>query len=211
MTIIDIEQGSEAWHRHRAGKITGTRFATLMSGDSTKGYKDLINELAGETISGVKDDSYSNAIMERGVELEPEARAVYEIEMDCIVDKVGFCLMDGYEDWVGVSPDGITDLGMIEIKCPLIKTHMSYIEANRLPNEYKWQVQGNLLATGLDYCDFMSYYPGLKSFILRVEPDKEMHERLIIEIDKAISIVKARIMNYYNYNYNQTDIKNQLT
>lgn len=211
MTIIDIEQGSEAWYRHRAGKITGTRFATLMSGDSTKGYKDLINELAGETISGVKDDSYSNAIMERGVELEPEARAVYEIEMDCIVDKVGFCLMDGYEDWVGVSPDGITDLGMIEIKCPLIKTHMSYIEANRLPNEYKCQVQGNLLATGLDYCDFMSYYPGLKPFILRVEPDKEMHERLIIEIDKAISIVKARIMNYYNYNYNQTDIKNQLT
>lgn len=199
MITVDIEQGSEAWHQIRAGKITGTRFATVMSGDSTKGYKDLINSLAGETIAGTKDETYSNAIMERGVEMEPEAREVYEHEMECIIEEVGFCLMDDYEDWVGVSPDGLTGSGLIEIKCPLIKTHIGYIEANKLPNEYKWQVQGNLLATGLEYCDFMSYYPGLKPFILRVEPDKEMHEQLLSEIDKTISLVKAKIEMYQQY------------
>lgn len=200
MTIIDVQQDSEAWHELRAGRITGTRFATMMQGDSTKGYQDLINELTGESICGTKDDTYSNAIMERGILLEPEAARVYEEETGIKIESVGFVLMDGYEDWVGISPDRMGE-GLLEIKCPLIKTHIGYIEKNVLPNEYRYQVQGQLLVTGLPYCDFMSYYPGMKPFILRVEPDKEMHQRLIAEIKKTIELVKAKIRIYNQYDY----------
>lgn len=204
MTIIDIEQGSEAWHEIRAGRITGTRFKTLMSKENTQGYKDLIIELACETITGIKDDSYSNSLMERGSEMEAEARAKYEIELDAEVHEVGFCLMDGYEDWVGVSPDGLVNgNGMVEIKCPMMKTHMKYIQANQLPAEYRHQVQGQLFTTGREYCDFMSYYPNMKPFILRVYPDLELHASYKIEIEKAIQLVKKQIELYNQYNYDE--------
>lgn len=201
MTTVDIEQGSEAWHELRAGKITGTRFVTCMMGESTKGYKDLINELAGETIAETKDDTYSNAIMERGIIMEAEAREAYERDTGLFVDEVGFCMMDKFEDWVGVSPDGLTDEGMIEIKCPLIKTHMNYIERDELPNEYKWQVQGNIMVTGANYCDFVSYYPGMKLFIHRVLPDKDMHKALMEAIEKTIGLAKDKIDMYNKYTH----------
>lgn len=201
MTTVDIEQGSESWFAIRAGKITGTRFATCMMGDTTKGYKDLINELAGETISGTKDDTYSNAIMQRGIDMEPEARFAYEQITGNEVEEVGFCLMDEYEDWVGISPDGLIHEteGIIEIKCPLIKTHVGYIEKGVLPNEYKWQVHGNMMVTGAKYCDFVSYYPNMKEFVLRVVPDEEMQKQLTLEIKKVIEQVKIKILMYNSY------------
>ncbi|PCJ57909.1 MAG: exonuclease [Rhodospirillaceae bacterium] len=200
MTTIDIQQGSESWFAIRAGKITGTRFAKVMAGDSTTTYKDLITDLAGEIITGEIEDAYSNAIMEKGKELEPEARKAYEHEVGN-VKETGICLLDDYEDWVAYSPDGLMKNGLLEIKCPLRKTHLNYISRNELPNEYKWQVQGGLMVTGAKYCDFMSYYPFMKSFILRIQPDLDMHVQLISEIDKTIKLVKDKIKTYNQYDY----------
>lgn len=196
-----MEQGSEAWFEARCGLITATRIASMMTGESTKTYKDLITDLAGEIITGEVEESYSNAIMERGTELEPFARSEYEAIFETEVKEVGFVLSEKYKDWLGVSPDGLTTDGGLEIKCPLRKTHINYIEANRLPNEYKWQVQGSLFVTGLPHWDFMSYYPNMKPFILRVYPDKEMHLDIEQRLIKTIANVKAKIKMYKNYNY----------
>lgn len=203
MIKIHIEQKSEAWFQLRLGRITGTRFAALMAGESTATYKDLITDLAGEIITNEVEETYSNAIMERGNELEPEARNLY-IELCEDVEEVGMCLRDEDDplhEWVGVSPDGLTAKGLLEIKCPLRKTHLNYIDKDIFPNQYKWQVQGQLFVTGLPYCDFMSYYPGMKPFIIRVLPDKEMHEQISERLFSTILKVKEKIKTYENYNY----------
>ena len=200
MIKIDIEQGSESWFAIRAGKITGTRFAKVMAGDATATYKDLITDLAGEVITGEVEETYSNAIMERGVLLEPEARKVYEQEVGKVTE-TGICLFDDYEDWVAYSPDGLMTDGLLEIKCPIRKTHLNYIEKNVLPNEYRWQVQGGIMVTGAKYCDFMSYYPKMKPFIIRVQPDRDMHLELMREVDKAIKLVKRKIELYNKYDF----------
>ena len=124
--------------------------------------------------------------------MESDARDLYS-ELIGEVKEVGFCLNDGMVDWVGVSPEGLTDKGVVEIKCPIRKTHLNYIEKDKLPSVYKWQCYGNMIATGAEYCDFMSYYPGMKPVIIRVEPDKEMHKELMAEIDKTIKSVQAKI------------------
>ena len=196
-----MEQGSEAWFAVRAGLVSGTRFAALISGDNTKGYKDLVIDLAGEIITGSKEETYSNAIMERGVELEPYAREKYEQILEVEVEEVGFITPDEDNEffgWIGISPDGLTD-GMLEIKCPLKKTHMTYIKQNVFPRAYRPQVQGQLFVSGLPYCDFMSYYPGMKSFIIRVYPEKDLHELFEIELRKIIPLVEEVIKNYKNY------------
>ena len=201
MIIIKVEQGSEAWFQERCGRFTASKFSTLMSGLSTKGYKDLITDVAGEVITGEVEETYTNDNMKRGTELEPEARQVFMDETGLNVHEVGFVLNERFEDWVGVSPDGMifTDESILEIKCPLRKTHLNYIRANKLPSEYKWQVQGQLLITGVKKAYFMSYYPKMKPFIIEVLPDVEMHNQLLERFEVAINDVKEQIKNYNEY------------
>jgi predicted phage-related endonuclease len=200
MIVVNCEQGSEAWFENRLGRITGTRFKDLMSGESTKGFKDLIATLTGEILSNQVEETYSNAVMERGKDLEPIARKEYESIFDVQVKEFGFIIPDEdkfYHEYVGYSPDG----ERLEIKCPLIKAHLNYIERGVLPNEYKWQVQGGLFVTGWEYIDFMSYYPNLKPFIIRVEPDEQMHQQITERLKTAIEMVKKRIELYNLYDY----------
>lgn len=200
MIVLNIEQGSEAWFEHRCGRITGTRFKALMSGESTQGFKDLITTVAGEILSNEVEETYSNADMERGKDLEPFARKEYESIFETKVKEYGFVLPDEdkfYHEYVGVSPDG----HKLEIKCPKMKTHLNYIEKGVFPNDYKWQVQGQLFVTGWDYIDFMSYYPNLKPFIIRVKPDNEMHQQIEDRLKIAIELIKNKISKYNEYDY----------
>lgn len=202
MIEIKVIQGSEAWHEARMGRFTASKFAKVMAGESTATYKDLIALTAAEIISGATEDDYSSAAMERGVELEPEAAAAYAKLTGADITESGLIIPDEDDllhDWVGVSPDRIVHPdGILEIKCPLMKTHINYLLAGRMPNEYKWQVQGQLMVTGADWCDFFSYHPDMKPFLLRVYPDKEMIYELKGRILQAIDDVKRTIEFYKN-------------
>jgi len=204
MIIYEIDQRSEAWHQARCGRITGTRFKFLMAGENTKTYNDLVKDIAGEILTGKMEETYHNEIMERGVEMEEEARKEYENIFDIQVNQVGFIIPDEddpYHEWIGISPDGIVDDGLLEIKCPLMKTHLTYIEKGVLPAEYRYQVQGQLFVTGLNHCDFMSYFPDLKPFIIRVSPDQELHEEFRRRLDQFLLDVADLLEKYKNYNY----------
>ena len=202
MIIHNIEQKSEAWHELRVGRITSTRFKQLMAGESTQTYKDLITNLACEILTNRQEEGYFSEDMLRGVELEPVARMLYEEIFEVQVKEIGFITPDEdnkYAEWVGISPDGMLDEGMIEIKCPKAKTHLEYIEANKLPSEYRHQVQGQLYVTGAKFCDFMSYCEGMKPFIIRVYPDHELFKEFEARLDKLIVEVKEKLNKYNQY------------
>jgi hypothetical protein len=63
-------------------------------------------------------------------------------------------------------------------------THIGYLVDGVLPLEYFQQTQGQLLVTGFQYCDFLSYYPGIKPLHIRVEPDKKFQAALKAELEK---------------------------
>lgn len=205
MIEYNCDQRSEAWYDARLGRITGTRFKDLMADEKTKTYQDLITDLACEMITGRAEETYTNSIMEKGIETEPEARKEYENITGLKVKEVGFIIPDEntiYHNWIGISPDGLTpDNGMIEIKCPLMKTHLGYITDGKLPAEYRYQIQGQLFVTELDYCDFVSYCVGMKPFIIQVKPDKA----LFLEFQKRLNIlieqVNQKIDKYIKYDY----------
>lgn len=202
MIKIYCEQGSEQWHDLRSGRFTGSVFSGLMAGKETAAYRNLIAEIAASCFD-LEDDSerFVSADMERGTLLEPEARRFYEEIKGVEVEQVGFILPENdYDDWVGVSPDGlVNDNGCIEIKCPKLSTHIYYIAKNQLPSVYKWQVYGLLWVTGLEWCDFMSYYPNAKPFIVRVFPDESIFTMLEGRLTGAIKDVKLLIEQYENY------------
>lgn len=194
-----MEQGSEAWHEIKLGRFTGTRFALLMMGKLTAGYNNCIAEVAAEILTHEKEENYVSEDMQRGIDLEPEAAKEYELITGIELKEVGFIEPDDNE-YIGVSPDRLIDEdGLLEIKCPKAKTLFNYMSKGVLPNEYKWQVQGQLWVTKRQYCDFMAYYPKLTPFIIRVFPDYEMHKELEKEVKIGIEKVNEIISMYKKY------------
>jgi putative phage-type endonuclease len=207
MIYLNCEQGSEAWFEARCGRVTGTHFKELVAGETTDTYKKLVTNLACEIITKRKEETYSNANMEYGIETEPIARIIYEDLFDVKVETIGFIQPDEdhkYHEWIGVSPDGlIPDDGILEIKCPLMRTHFEYIEANKLPTEYKYQVQGQLFVSGRSYCHFMSFVEGMKPFVIPIYPDLELFKEFEKRLDLLIPQVQNKLLTYTKYRYDE--------
>ena len=195
MLILDCEQLSEEWFAARAGNPGASSFDKIITtkGAPSKQAHLYMCELAAEAITGVKAEGYTNDAIQRGIELEPEAIEFYEFAKGVTVERVGLCYKDEDKKF-HASPDGlIGEDGLIELKCPMSKTHVSYILDGKMPTAYFQQVQGQLLVTGRKWVDFMSYYTGLKPFIIRVEPNKEFHKALSAQLDQFAYALAATI------------------
>ena len=181
MKTINCEQRSQEWYAARLGVPSASSFDKILTtkGEPSKQAKKYMYKLAGEILSGTSEETYQNVAMLRGIELEAEARNLYKMINDVEVEEVGFCLSDGY----GCSPDGLVGKdGLIEIKCPIMSTHVEYLLDGTLPSDYFQQTQGQLLVTGRKWCDFVSHYPAIKPLIIRVERDEVFIKKLESEL-----------------------------
>jgi hypothetical protein len=189
MKIIDVVQGTPEWFAAKCGVPSASNFDKLLtsSGQPSKQHTKYLYRLAGETITGIAEESYQSAAMVRGIELEAEARELYQLISGKEVKEVGFCLSNGY----GASPDGFVGKnGLVEIKCPSMAIHIGYLLSNTLPMEYFQQCQGQLLITGRKWVDFVSYYPGLKPLIIRVKREGKFLTALQAELEVFCSELK---------------------
>jgi len=182
MKLHNVEQGTPEWQQVRCGKFTASNFAKLFMAASTKGYQDYINNVVFERLTGKQAETYTNEWMLRGSELEAEARISYETRTFNIVEQVGFV---EYNEWIGASPDGLIDKdGLIEIKCPKHTTVIEYLLSDKIPKDYYWQMQGQMLVTERKWCDYFIYHPDLEPIIKRVkrkETDIELLKKAIAE------------------------------
>jgi len=182
--ISDIEQGTAAWHACRIGNPGASGMSKIITsqGKASASRTKYMYQLAGELITGEKTETYQTAAMARGHEIEPEAREVFEFNYGP-VDQCGLVYPD-HTDAYHCSPDGLLrdEPAGLEIKSPSLPVAVEYLDKGKLPTEYKIQVQGSMMVTGLEYWYFMSYFPGLKPLVLKVERD----EKLISQIRDAV-------------------------
>lgn len=195
--IKNIEQGSIEWLNLRLSKATASNFDKIITstGKPSASASDYVEELAGEYFMEKAEEGYKNETMIRGNELEEEARQLYQERNLVNVEEVTIMTC---EDWA-YSPDGLVgNEGLIEIKCPLSKTHTKYILENKLPTKYKAQVQGGLYISGRKWCDFVSYNPSFKDdfklFTVRVYRDEDFIQSLERELIK-ITEKKKELIN----------------
>ncbi len=182
MKIVECQQGTPEWFAVRCGIPSASNFDKILcvDGKVSKQRTKYLYQLAGETITGIAEETYQNAVMLRGKEMEAEARQLYQLITGQEVVEVGFCLGEGY----GCSPDGfVATAGLLELKCPILATHVGYLIENTLPTDYFQQVQGQLLVTGREWVDFFSYYPGMKPLIIRVNRDDKFLKILRVELE----------------------------
>ena len=176
MIILEgVEQGSDEWMAARIGIPSASVFNKLITsrGAASTSKQKLLYRLAGEKIIGAKEEGYTNAAMQRGTELEGEARNLFQMMTGEEVEQVGMCYLDDRKDR-SCSPDGLVvgEPEGLEIKCPSLAVHVGYLLDDKLPTAYFQQVQGSMYITGLGRWHFFSYYPGMKPFHIVVERDE---------------------------------------
>ena len=175
MKILDVVQGSPEWLRARLGIPTASQADRIITPRTLKASAQAAtyrNQLLAEWVCGYPIDwSGSSQWMERGTELEAEARAAYELEMGVDVQQVGFLLAD--DGLFGGSPDSLVgDDGGLEIKCPALHTHIGYLlDPDSLVATYRGQVQSLLWLTGRRWWDLWAYNPDLPAVRVRVVRD----------------------------------------
>lgn len=197
------EQKTDEWHKLREGvAITGS------NAKKVKGTGDafLYETLATMLTKRVKKEVH-NEHVDRGNELEPEARKTYEKETKNKVLEVAFIENGRY----GISPDGIVFKEkefngkvkkLIEIKCPDTNNHIRYILENKIPAEHKDQIiHGFVVVDDCDEIDFISYCPMFafkplhiitvkrNNLIMEISTARIAYEKFTQKLDKYYSIL----------------------
>lgn len=185
--IYDFEQRSKEWHEIRWGRLTGTEFRVLMHG--TRAARDKLAadkrfQLANPCPADIAEINARS--LDWGRDNEPRAAARYELaRFDLLFP--AFIIHPKY-DFIGVSPDGINDLGRgvsdrgVEIKCPHNQAIHSSTWNLGMPVDHYPQVQGGMFVTDFGLWDFISFDPRLpapKDFYLQtIQRDGDYISRL---------------------------------
>ena len=186
-----MEQKSPEWYAARLGKVTASRVADVLA-KTKSGYgasrANYLAELLCERLTGEPADRFTSAEMQRGTDLEPQARAAYAFIQGVSVQETGFVLHPVISGF-GASPDGLVgDVGLVEIKCPNASTHIEYLLSQTVPGKYVTQMQAQMACTGRTFCDFVSFDPrlpdDLQLFVKRVHRDRDA----IAEMEKEIGL-----------------------
>lgn len=198
MITLDIEQHTEEWYSARRGIPTASGFSKIVTskGEPSKQAKKYMYQLAGERVAGSSEEGFKSLYMNRGNEVEAEARAYYELITGNTVKQVGVVYKND-EKLFSCSPDGlVADEGGIQIKCPSMAVHVEYLINGKLPTDYFVQMQGELFVTERKWWDFVSYYPCLNPLIIRVERDDSFISKFepeLIKFCKELDIVTEKI------------------
>jgi len=178
-------QGTEEWFAAKRGIPSASQFDKIITTrrEPSKQRQKYLYRLAGERITGTSEETYQSEAMTRGVAMEAEARETYSFITGNPVEETGFLFFDNRLDR-GCSPDGLVLDGGLEIKCPTMAVHVEYLLAGKLPTDYYQQVHGSMYITGRAWWDFMSFYPGMKPLIIRVERNEDFCKALDMELDK---------------------------
>lgn len=179
LQVFDCEQGTPEWYAARAGIPTASQFDTVLAkgkgGGESKTRRTYMLKLIGERLTGEPMYSYSNDHMERGKEMESEARDLYSMLADLEPEQIGFMRRGD----AGASPDSLVgDNGLLEIKTKLAHLQLDVLLNDELPSEHRAQCQGQLWIAEREWVDFVSYWPGLPLFAKRVFRDEDYIKRL---------------------------------
>ena len=198
MKIHDVQQGTEAWLRARAGIPTASQFDKIITPKtrklSSQADKYAMQLLAERILGRPLEDTKSFYWAERGKQLEDEARLWYEGTRNVDTQPIGFVTNDA--GTIGASPDRLVgDDGLLEIKCPAPHTHMGYLLGDPVSQDYHLQVTGQLWISERSWCDVCSYHPELPTAVIRVERNEKdiaMLAELIGEFALQVERLRAQ-------------------
>jgi hypothetical protein len=195
-----VKPGTPAWVKARVGLLTGSHMAEAMNylkkGGESADRRNLRLAVLAERLTDCATDHYVTAEMQWGLDTEAEARAAYVEASGNKVADAGFVLHPNIE-YFGATPDGLIDHdGVFEAKCPTSRTHLIWMLAGTIPEEYKPQMISEIVCSRRKWCDFVSFDPRMpvkqQLFVRRFEPtDEEIRE---VETEATVFLAEVEAM-----------------
>ena len=183
--MVAVQQGSEAWHQLRDGKVTGSRVGAILGHNPYQKPDAVMREMVRAHF-GAEREFAGNEATAHGHIKEPEARSFYEVLTGTQVDETDM-IQHPEHDWIGVSPDGLVGIdGGLEIKCPYWAKRPYTMKQKQY---YYDQVQLFIWTAGIEWCDFLCYF----------SPDKYHLERVTLSQDwikESLPVLEAFIQEY---------------
>jgi putative phage-type endonuclease len=175
-TILTLVQGTDQWHQHRLLYRNASETAAVM------GVSPWVSPYQLWEIKTGRRTQEVNFAMQRGTELEPAARAAYELATGYIMEPMVMVFGDYSASLDGVSLPG--DL-ILEVKCPVKgQSSETWQEAvaGRVQPHYYWQVQHQLMVSGAAKADFY-VFDGEDGIVVEVLPNPQDMEQLRLAWD----------------------------
>ena len=200
---LDVEQRSPEWFGVRMGRITASRLKDWMAVSKAKGKEgtplkareDYERELWFERKFGVSFNNFVSAAMLDGQMYEDYARLEYSNRKGVTVMPCGIF----YNEFFAASPDGLIEGdGLLEIKV-LRDNTFTEVLLNGVPDDHWKQVQGQLFASGRDYCDYVALNLSTKKFaIWKVTPNADFFAQLEASLREPLTVEDVATNEIYS-------------
>ena len=173
-----MDQRTDSWHAWRMQGIGSSDAPVIMGVSPYRTPFQLWEEKTGK----VSPQAVPNWAQRHGIELEPEARAHYELLANLVMDP---CLVQHKDfPFLRASLDGMNDeiRGGLEIKCCAqadfeLAAQEGKPVRERIPEKVWPQLQHQLMVSGLEWIHYFPYWKG-KGIIVEVRPDPRYVEEL---------------------------------
>lgn len=159
-TVPQYEQRTPAWYERRKTLMTASNVAAALSIKPFASFqgdprREAINQIVYGTFKG-------NVATRHGQKYEDAVRDRFDEILGTKTEEFGLLVhsdVHGKEhglDWLGASPDGITNTGaMVEIKCP----YRREIDPGEVPHHYLPQLMVQLEVCDLELAYFVEWQP----------------------------------------------------
>lgn len=207
-----IEQRTEAWHKQRVGRITGSIAGGVLGLSPWQTPESILRQMV-RAYHGAPSEFVTNPAVEHGTKHERQAMLCFMRTTGLHVEDVGFLTIG---EWAGASPDGLTDDGsVLELKTPFsCRDGKAFKPLAEQPHYYA-QCQFEIIASGGDKCYFAQYRapkgdpfsPDYVEEAMEIEVVErnmhwwevnmpaltEFHERYIAELDNSAHLAPLRV------------------
>lgn len=203
-----LEQGSPEWHAARAGSLGASQVADALAKTKSGWGSSRTNvraQLVRERLTGKPTESFCSAAMQRGKDLEPQARAMYEFQTGYEVEEIAL-VRHATINGSHCSPDGFCDrTGMLEIKCCGDARHHEILTGDAPEDRYLKQCLWQMACTGREWVDLAYFNPDwpaeMQLVVRRIDRDDEAIKaiegevaKFLAEVDEAVADLRLRYL-----------------
>lgn len=156
----NVQQGTKEWLNLRLGCLTASKADKIVAGKDTDGRATYMAELISAIVNCDAGDESSFKQTEWGKLYEPAARDALSVALGYVEIKELPLMYLDESMRVSVSPDGVFDNAVCEIKAPYDGTnHIKHMAFDKVKPEWQWQRQFQLYGTGAEQHIFCTYDP----------------------------------------------------
>lgn len=195
-----VQQRSADWLMLKLGVLSASNADKIVAKRDSATRATYMASLISQVCSCVIPEEMNFKAMEHGKLYEPAARDALSVALGFVnIQEIAFMFSDESLR-VGVSPDGLFDNTIVEIKCPFNGENFikfAAFESNK--KEWAWQAQFQLFAGKADEHIFCQYDPRMvlcnNLHYVKTERDEAMQKTLADAIPQFITDFDAALNN----------------